>query len=111
MLSDRIGTGLLVAGVVGVIAAGLAARPVVVSETEDTERAAFALIHHIERSGNEELIRNQDTAQTARLGEDYFRTCIRRDDERRYFCFFIDTSRERVKIDRDPSALPNRADP
>jgi hypothetical protein len=111
VLSDRIGTGLLVASVLGVLAAGLAARPVVVSETEDTERAALALMHHVERSGNEELIRNLDTAQTARLGEDYFRTCVRRDDPQRYFCFFIDTNRERVRIVRDPSALPNRANP
>jgi hypothetical protein len=111
VLTDRVGTGLLVAGVFGVLAAGLAARPVVVSETEDTERAAFALIHHIERSDNEELKRNRDTAQTVRLGEDFFRTCIRRDDERRYFCFFIDTSAERVRISRDPSALPNRVNP
>ena len=111
VLSDRIGTGLLVASVLGVLAAGLAARPVVVSETEDTERAAFALLHRIERSGNEELIRNRDTAQTARLSDDFFRTCIRRDDERRYFCFLIDTSGKRVQIDRDPSAVPNRIDP
>jgi hypothetical protein len=111
VLSDRIGTGLLVAGVFGVLAAGLAARPVVVSETKDTERAAFALIHYIDRSGNEELIRNRDTAQTERKSEDFFRTCIRRDDERRYFCFFIDTSAKRVRIVRDPSALPNRINP
>jgi len=111
VLSDRVGTGLLVAGVLGVLAAGLAARPVVVSETKDTERAAFALIHYIERSGNEELIRNRDTAQTARLSDDFFRTCVRRDDERRYFCFLIDTSREPVRIDRDPSALPNQINP
>src|SRR5215212_6891868 len=38
VLSDRIGTGLLVATIAGVLAAGLAARPTVVSETEDTER-------------------------------------------------------------------------
>lgn len=111
VLADRMGTGLLLAGVLGVLAAGLAARPVVVSETEDTERAAFALIHYIERSGNEELIRNRDTANTARLGDDFFRTCIRRDDERRYFCFFIDTSAKRVRIERDPSAVPNRINP
>jgi hypothetical protein len=111
VLIDRVGTGLLVATVFGVLAAGLAARPVVVSETEDTERAAFALIHMIDRSSNEELKRNRDTAQTARLGEDFFRTCIRRDDERRYFCFLIDTSGKRVQIDRDPSALPNRVNP
>ena len=110
VLSDRIGTGLLVASVLGVLAAGLAARPVVVSETEDTERAAFALLHRIERSGNEELIRNRDTAQTARLSDDFFRTCIRRDDERRYFCFLIDTSGKRV-ADRPRSergAQPDR---
>jgi hypothetical protein len=111
VLSDRIGTGLLVAGLFGVLALGLAARPVVVSETEDTERAAFALIHYIERSGNEELIRNRDTAQTERKAEDFFRTCIRRDDRRRYFCFLIDTSRKRVRIVRDPSALPNGLNP
>jgi hypothetical protein len=111
VLSDRIGTGLLVAGLFGVLALGLAARPVVVSETEDTERAAFALIHYIERSGNEELIRNRDSAQTERKADDFFRTCIRRDDPRRYFCFLIDTSRERVRIVRDPSALPNGVNP
>lgn len=111
VLSDRIGTGLLLASVVAVLAAGLAARPTVVSETEDTERAALALFHHVERSGNEELIRNRDTAQTERKSEDFFRTCIRRDDERRYFCFFIDTSGKRVRIVRDPSALPNRINP
>ena len=38
VLTDRIGTGLLLATIVGVMAAGLAARPLVVSETEDTER-------------------------------------------------------------------------
>jgi hypothetical protein len=111
VLSDRIGTGLLVASVFGLLASGLAARPVVVSDTEETERAAFALIHYIERSGNEELIRNRDTANTARLSDDFFRSCIRRDDERRYFCFFIDTSGKRVQVDRDPSALPNRVNP
>ena len=71
----------------------------------------LSLIHHVEGSGNEELIRNLDTAHTARLDEDFFRACIRRDDPQRYFCFFIDTNREPVRVVRDPSALPNRADP
>ena len=38
VLTDRIGTGLLAASVVGVLAAGLAARPLVVAET-DAKRA------------------------------------------------------------------------
>jgi hypothetical protein len=110
VLADRIGTGLLLAGVLGVVSAGLAARPTVVAETDATERAALAILRHIEHSGNEELIRNKETANTARLAEGYFRTCIARDDRRRYFCYFIDTNKRPVEIVRDPSALPNRLD-
>ena len=54
VLSDRIGTGLLLATIVGVVAAGLAARPTVVSETEDTEanaKAFRALVTRARRPG------------------------------------------------------------
>ena len=36
-----------------------------------------------------------------RLGEDYFRTCIARDDRRRYFCAFVDTSTDPAEVTRD----------
>jgi hypothetical protein len=107
VLSDRIGTGLLVATIVGVIAAGLAARPTVVSETEDTEANAKAFRSLILNSGDDELIRNLETANTVRLGEDFFRTCVARDDRRRYFCAFVDTSRDPPDVDVDGSAEPN----
>lgn len=108
VLSDRIGTGLLLASVLGVVAAGFAARPTVVAETEARERAAVAILRTIEASGNEELFRNRETAQTARLAEGYFRTCIARDDRRRFWCWFVDTRRSPAEVVRDPSALPNR---
>ena len=63
VLSDRIGTGLLVATILGVVAAGLAARPTVVSETQDTEANAKAFRSLILRSGDMELIRNLETAE------------------------------------------------
>jgi hypothetical protein len=107
VLSDRIGTGLLVASVLGVLAAGLAARPTVVSETEDTERNAEAFRALVLSHGDEELIRNLETANTVRLGEDFFRTCVARDDRERYFCAFVDTSREPADVDVDASAEPN----
>ena len=44
VLTDRVGTGLLVASLVGVLAAGLAARPLVVAETDARERAANAIL-------------------------------------------------------------------
>jgi hypothetical protein len=109
VLSDRVGTGLLLAGVVGVVAAGLAARPVVVSETQDTERNAKAFRALVLKRGDQELIRNLETANTVRLGDDYFRTCVARDDRERYFCAFIDTSKRPPDVDVDGSAEPNSA--
>jgi hypothetical protein len=109
VLTDRVGTALLVAGVAGVLAAGLAARPLVVSETEDTERNAEAFRNYVLASGDEELIRNLETANTIRLREDYFRTCVARDDRRRYFCVFVDTARQPPRLRRDRSAEPNSA--
>ena len=108
VLSDRIGTGLLLATIVGVVAAGLAARPTVVSETEDTEANAKAFRALVLQSGDQELIRNLETANTVRLGEDFFRTCIARDDRRHFWCWFIDTNKSPVDVVRDPSQLPNR---
>jgi hypothetical protein len=107
VLTDRIGTGLLLATIVGVLAAGLAARPTVVSETEDTEANAKAFRSLILSRGDNELIRNLETANTVRLGEDFFRTCVARDDRRHYFCAFVDTSRRPPDVDVDPSAEPN----
>jgi hypothetical protein len=109
VLADRIGTGLLLATIVGVLAAGLAARPTVVSETEDTQRNAEAFRALILSHGDEELIRNLETANTVRLGEDFFRTCVARDDRERYFCAFVDTSTEPPDVDVDGSAEPNSA--
>jgi hypothetical protein len=93
--------------VLGVLAAGLAARPTVVSETEDTQRNAEAFRALILARGDQELIRNLETANTVRLGEDFFRTCVARDDRERYFCAFIDTSRQPPDVDVDGSAEPN----
>jgi hypothetical protein len=107
VLSDRIGTGFLLASVLAVLAAGLAARPTVVSETEDTERNAEAFRAYVLHTGDAELIRNLETANTVRLAEDYFRTCIARDDRRRYFCAFVDTTSDPAELTRDRSAESN----
>jgi hypothetical protein len=107
VLTDRIGTGILVATIVGVVAAGLAARPTVVSETEATEANAKAFRSLVLSRGDAELIRNLETANTVRLGEDFFRTCVARDDRRHYFCAFVDTSRNPPDVDVDGSAEPN----
>jgi hypothetical protein len=109
VLQDRVATGLLVLGLAGVIASGLANRPVIVSETEDTERNAEAVRDYVQSSGDEELIRNLDTANTIRLAEGYFRTCVADDERDRFYCFFVDTSKDPAEVKRDPSAESNTA--
>jgi hypothetical protein len=111
VLSDRIGTGLLVASVFGVLAAGLAARPTVIAETDAKEEAARAIHAHIQRSGDPELVRNEETAHAARLADGLFRICIARDDRERFTCFIVDTNEDPTRIDRDRSAEPNEIDP
>jgi hypothetical protein len=109
VLTDRLGTGLLAAGVAAVLAAGLAARPTVVVETEEREAAAEAFRAHVQRSGDPELVRNVEASDTIRLGEAYFRTCVPRDDRRHRVCFLLDASRHPADVTRDRSAEPNSA--
>jgi hypothetical protein len=109
VLADRMGTALLVAGVFGVLAAGLAARPNVVSETAATEENARAVRDFVLHSGDPELTRNLETANTVRLADGYFRTCVARDDRRRNFCLFVDTRRKPTQVVKDSSEEPNSA--
>lgn len=111
VLQDRVATALLAAGLAASLASGLANRHVIVSETEATQEAARAIDRFVAHSGNAELQRNNDTANTRRLADGYFRICIARDDRRRYFCYFVDTRRKPAKIVRDPSAEPNSISP
>jgi hypothetical protein len=107
VLSDRIGTGLLVASVFGILAAGLAARPTIVVETDQRERGAKLLEDYVFAHGNAELRRNLDASDTRRLADGYYRSCVPHDDRKRFTCFWIDVRHKRSSIIRDDSQLPN----
>jgi hypothetical protein len=111
VLSDRIGTGLLVASVFGILAAGLAARPLIVVETDQRERGAKALEDFVNIHGSAELRRNLEASDTARLADGYYRSCIPHDDRRHWSCYFIDARKKRTTLIPDPSQLPNRREP
>ena len=107
VLTDRIGTGLLLASLVGLVAAGLAAKPVVVAETEEKERAATELYRYVMGHGSNELRRNLEASDMVRQGDDYFRACIPHDDRDDRTCYLLDVRRRDVRIEEDPSSLPN----
>src|SRR2546421_571096 len=102
-----VATALLAAGLIGVLAAGLGSRQVVVADTNASEQNARLVRSYVLGSGNDELIRNLDTANTNRLSDGFFRTCIASDDRRRYFCFLVDTNKRPVRVIRDRNGLPN----
>ena len=103
----RAGAALMTLGAIGLVVAGLATRPTIVSETEATEQNARVVRDYVLARGTPEMRRNLGSANTVRLGEDYFRTCIAADDRRRAFCFFVDTEADPPRLSRDPDSRPN----
>jgi hypothetical protein len=103
----RAAASLMAAGAVGLIVVGLGNRPLIVSETKATETNARLVRDYVLSRGTAEMKRNLETANTARLSSNFFRTCIARDDRRSAFCFFVDTKADPPTIRRDPDSRPN----
>lgn len=108
VVADRAAAVLLVLGVLGVLASGLATRPFVVSETRDTEAAARAFRDRVERQGTPEEVQNLDTANTLRLADGFFRICVNLDDRHRVSCWFVETDRSPARVVRDTDGRPNQ---
>jgi hypothetical protein len=104
---DRGGIALLALGAVGLAASGIATHHVIVSETNATTANARAVETWVDTRGSAEYRRNLETANTAKLANDYFRTCVADDKRQRFLCLFVDTSRKPPQVVRDPSVEPN----
>jgi hypothetical protein len=110
-LRDRTATVLLALGVAGIVAAGLGSRPVTVQVTREREQNADAVRAYVLHTGDRELIDNLETANTRSFSDTYFRTCVARNDRRRYVCVFVDTEREPPRVVLDRSQEPNAPEP
>jgi hypothetical protein len=98
---------LLAVASLGLVIAGLGNRPLIVSETKATETNARLVRLYVLNHGSAEMKRNLETANTARLASNFFRTCISNDHRTRYWCFFVDTKKDPAKLSRDPDRRPN----
>jgi hypothetical protein len=98
---------LMMIGALGLVIVGLGNRPLIVSETKATETNARLVRQWIAANGSVEMKRNIETANTARLASNFFRTCISNDHRTRYWCFFVDTKADPPKLSRDSDARPN----
>jgi hypothetical protein len=103
---DRTATALLALGAVGVVAAGLANIRVSTAETDALKEAGDRAEAYVNAHADPEVKERLNGANSARLGEGYFRVCIPRIDARKQYCIFVDTRRDTVR--KDPSTLPNQ---
>lgn len=108
VFTDRAAVGLLLAGVLALLAAGLGNRPVIVSETERTERIVPAIERFVAENGTPEVQRNLQTANTRPLDDrGNFRVCVSLDDRTRAWCMFVDAGKEPAEVIKDQDARPN----
>jgi hypothetical protein len=103
----RIAAIMMAVAAFGLVVVGLGNRPLIVSETKATETNARLVQLYVMNHGSAEMKRNLETANTARLASDFFRTCIANDHRTRYWCFFVDTKVDPAKLSVDHDTRPN----
>jgi hypothetical protein len=103
----RTGAILMALAAAGLVVVGFGNRPLIVSETKATETNARLVREWVMNHGSPEMQRNLETANTARLSSNFFRTCVANDHRTRYWCFFVDTQADPAKLTRDRDTRPN----
>jgi hypothetical protein len=107
---DRTATALLCVGLVGIVAAGLAARPAVILETERVETAVAAAGDYVDAHAPPDVRRNWDAgrARIDQIGTSgLFRACAQYADLSKNYCVFVDTNEDPPTVRKDPSTLNN----
>ena len=104
--TDFAGTALLAFAALALLAAGLIHRPAVLQERAD-RAAQFAAVRTYVETQARRHREYLDAADTIRLSEDLFRTCVPGPDARRPLCLFVDTDQHPPGITRDTDLTPN----
>jgi hypothetical protein len=108
LLVDRIACAILVLAAIGLIAAGLGNKRVVVAATDRVERGADAARGYVNAHAPPEIVRNFDTLNTHPTDEDgFFRMCVAYDERTRAWCMFVDAKPQPPVVRRDPDTRPN----
>lgn len=106
VILDRTATILLSLASLGLLAAGLGNRPVIVSDTNATHEAAVRARNFVEAHGTPQAKENLDDANTYRFSDGTFRVCVNLNDRSKAYCMFINTKTNTVR--HDPNPRPNK---
>jgi hypothetical protein len=108
LLVDRIACAALILATLGLVAAGLGNKRVVVAATDRVERGADAAHAYVNAHAPAEIRRNFDTLNTHPTDEDgFFRMCVNYDERTRAWCMFVDAKPKPPVVRRDPDTRPN----
>jgi hypothetical protein len=108
LLVDRIAAAALIIATVGLLAAGLGNRKVVVADTDRLARVGTAVRTYVGAHAPPEIRARVDAANSHPTQEDgFFRTCVPYDDPRRQYCMFVDAKRRPPTVVRDRDTRPN----
>ena len=104
--TDFAGTAIVALGCLGVLAGGLIHRPAVQEERAD-RLAQFEAVRAYVESQAPERREFLSSADTIRLSDDLFRTCVPGPDPRRPLCLFVETDQHPPGVTRDRDLAPN----
>lgn len=104
---DYAGTALLLGVTAALLGLGLAHRPDVLSAQRAFAAQSGAMRLYLAAHGAAQYRRHADRADSVRLGNDMYRTCVPGDDPQWALCLFIDTSRSPPRVRLDTDHAPN----
>jgi len=104
---DRAGTAVLAALVATYVAAGLVHAPEIDARHDAFSAQSLAVRRWIDANGDSFARAHVDRADSIRLEQDLYRTCVPRSERLRYLCLIVDTSTSPPRINRDASRESN----
>jgi hypothetical protein len=104
---DRAGTAALVVLAAALLAGGLIHRPAVIDARHAFRAQSAAVRHYVAARASVVYRRNIDRADTWRISNDLYRTCVPGNDPARSLCLFVRTDQSPPGISLDPNRAPN----
>jgi hypothetical protein len=104
---DYAGTGLVFLVTAGLLAGGLVHRPKVQERERDLRAQAAAARDFVIQRAPPEFRAGFGSANTLKLEDDLFRTCVPGRDSRRAYCVFVRTDSEPPRVSEDANREPN----
>jgi hypothetical protein len=105
--NDYAGTSLVVAAASALACLGVAHRPSVIAYARAFQTQSEAVRAYVLEHRDAVQRRDLSRADSLRLDDNYFRTCVPGRDPARALCLFVDTSKSPPTLRIDPNPIPN----